>query len=138
MQTVMKRSAIHNTTRLFAILAVVVQALLPGALAAARSNGTGDVARFICAPSGELSSEIKAATAQFLELMGDETPDDQSSSDGHCPLCPLVAGALLPEPVAPAARLRFTTNARYFSRNVGFARSAQGPPLGSRGPPRHP
>ena len=116
------------------MLAIVLQVLLPGTLALAASNGV-EVSRFICAPPGQLSAEVKAAVEQLAKLLGDETPDRQPF-DGQCPLCTLVHVMPLPEPVTVAAPAELASDTDYVRYEPGgFARKAQGPPLGSRGPP---
>lgn len=135
-QSVMRRVVSFGAARFFAILAIVAQVLLPGTLAVAASNGI-DVSRFICAPSAKLSAEEKAAIEQVATLLGEEAPDGQPF-DGHCPLCTLVHVAPLAEPAILAAPAEFTSVTDYLCYEPGdFVRNAQGPPLGSRGPPRH-
>ena len=118
------------------MLAIGLQALLPGALAVAASNGV-DVSRSICASPKQLSAEAKAAIEQLAELLGDEAPDRQPF-DGHCPLCTLVHVMPLPEPATVAAPAELTSVTDYVCYELrGFVRKAQGLPLGSRGPPLH-
>lgn len=134
-QTVMKRSIRYRAASFLAVLAIVLQGLLPGTLAVAEANGV-DVSRFICAPSGQLSAEAKATIEALAKLLGDEAPDHQPF-DGHCPLCTLVHVMPLPEPVTmavPAQLASVTDHVRYEPGRL--VRKAQGPPLGSRGPPR--
>ena len=134
-QTAMKRSIRYRAASFFAVLAIVLQGLLPGTLAVAEANGV-DVSRFICAPSGQLSAEAKATIEALAKLLGDEAPDHRPF-DGHCPLCTLVHAMPLPEPVtvaAPAQLASVTDHVRYEPGSL--VRKAQGPPLGSRGPPR--
>ncbi len=134
-QTGMKRGFRHSTARFLAILAIVLQGLLPGTLAVAEANGV-DVSRFICASSGSVSAEAKAAIEELAKLLGEEVPDRQSVN-GHCPLCTLVHAIPLPEPVTlavPAEHASVADPVRY--EPGGLVQKTQGPPLGSRGPPR--
>ena len=134
-QTGMKRGFRYSTARFLAILAIVLQGLLPGTLAVAEANGV-DVSRFICASSGQVSAEAKAAIEELAKLLGEEVPDRQSVN-GHCPLCTLVHAIPLPEPVTlavPAEHASVADPVRYELGNL--AQKTQGPPLGSRGPPR--
>ena len=135
-RTVIRRGIRYNAAVFLAMLAIVLQALLPGTLAVAGSNGV-DVSRFICASSGQLSVEAKAAIEEFAKLVGDEAPDRQPF-DGHCPLCTLVHVMPLPEPVTVAAPAELALVAACVCYEPGvFVQKAEGPPLGSRGPPLH-
>ena len=135
-QRVMKRTVSFGAARFLAMLAIVLQVLLPGTLALAASSGI-DVSRFICAPSERLSAEQKAAIEQIATLLGDEAPDGQQFG-GHCPLCTLVHVAPLAEPAILVAPADYTSVTDYVCyERGGFVRTAQGPPLGSRGPPLH-
>lgn len=135
-QTAMRRSIGYRAARFLATLAVVLQVLLPGALAAAPSNGV-DVSHFICASPGQLSAAAKAEIEQLAKLLGDESPDRQPF-DGHCPLCTLVHVVPLPEPATVAAPAELTPATDYACYQTGgFVRKAWGLPLGSRGPPLH-
>ena len=131
----MKRGFRYSTARFLAILAIVLQGLLPGTLAVAEVNGV-DVSRFICASSGQVSAEAKAAIEELAKLLGEEVPDRQSFN-GHCPLCTLVHAIPLPEPVTlavPAEHASVADPVRYEPGSL--LQKTQGPPLGSRGPPR--
>ena len=132
----MKRSIRCRVAKFLAMLAIVLQVLLPGTLAIAASNGI-DVSRFICASPGQLSAEAKAAIEQLAKLLGDEASDRQPF-DGHCPLCTLVHVMPLPEPATVAAPAELTSITDYVCYEPGgVVRKAQGLPLGSRGPPFH-
>lgn len=131
----MMRTTGLSLARLLAMLAIILQALMPGTMAVAESNGV-DVSRFMCAPSGEMSPETRAAAERIAKLLGEDLPDEQPSGD-HCPLCTLVHGVPLPQPAAidpPTTFPRKQTCVRY---EPGLVQQAQGPPLGSRGPPSH-
>ena len=134
-RTLINRSLNRRAAGFFVVLATIAQALLPATLAVAGSGGT-DLAHFFCAPSGQLSAEAQAAAAQLAELAGDEASDRQSS-DGHCPLCALVAGMALPEPAGLAVRPKPAAEKHHQRYAPHFAHGPQGPPLGSRGPPLH-
>ena len=130
----MKRSLRHSTAGALAVLAVVLQVLLPVTLAFAEPSGF-DASPVICVSSGQMSAEAKAAVEEIGKVLGEEASDRQPI-DGHCPLCTLVHAVDLPKPVALAAPLEqvsVSDPVRY--QTGGFARKAQGPPLGSRGPP---
>ena len=129
----MTRSPGLTPARFLAMLAMVLQVLLPVSMAQAQSQGV-DVSRFICAPTGEVSPESRAAAEWIAKLLGEETPDEHSS-DRHCPACTLSHAAALPDPITvavPCASPRGQMSVRY---RPGLIREAQGPPVGARGPP---
>lgn len=117
------------------MLAIVLQAFLPASIAVAESSGF-DVSRFVCAPSGEMSPETRAAAERIAKLLGEDLPAEQPSGD-HCPLCTLVHGVPVPEPAAFDAPTAFPREQPFVRFEPGLVREAQGPPLGSRGPPSH-
>ena len=131
----MKRATGLTLARFLAMLAIILQVFLPGTMAVAESNGV-DVSRFMCAPSGEISLETYAAAERIAKLLGEDLPDDPPSGD-HCPLCTLVHGVPLPEPTALDAPTAFAREQAFVQFEPGLVREAQGPPLGSRGPPSH-
>jgi len=124
-----------SPARFLAMLAIILQALLPGTMAVAESNGV-DVSRFMCVPSGEMSPETRAAAERIAKLLGEDLPDEQAPGD-HCPLCTLVHGVPLPEPAALNAPPAFEREQSFGRFEPGLVHRAQGPPLGSRGPPFH-
>jgi hypothetical protein len=131
----MKRATGLTLARFLAMLAIILQAFLPGTIAVAESNGV-DVSRFMCAPSGEMSPETRAAAERFAKLFGDDLPDEQPSGE-HCALCTLVHGVPLPQSAAFDAPTAFPREQTFVRYEPGLVRRAQGPPLGSRGPPSH-
>ena len=133
-QTAMRRNIRHRAASVFAMLAIVLQVSLPATLAVAESNGV-DVSRFICTPSGQVSAEAKAALEELAKLLGEEAPDHQPLS-GHCPFCTLAHAIPLPEPVALAVPAEYASVVDFVRTEPGsLVHEAQGPPLGSRGPP---
>ena len=117
------------------MLAIVLQAFLPGAIGDGEAKGAA-VSRFICAPSGELSPKSRAAAEQIAGLLGEDVPHE-TLSDGHCPLCTLTHGAPLPEPLFIAAPAVFTREQVFVQCEHGFVRKGQGRPSRSRAPPFH-
>jgi hypothetical protein len=131
----MKRETGLSLARYLAMIAIVLQAVLPGSIVVAEANGV-DVSRFICAPSGEMSRESKVAAERIARLLGEDLPEE-TPFDGHCPLCTLVHGVPLPEPVIFAGPTALPVKLLFVRYEPGLVRKAQGPPLGSRGPPSH-
>ncbi|ADM08761.1 hypothetical protein PB2503_03427 [Parvularcula bermudensis HTCC2503] len=131
----MKRATGLTVARLLAMLAIVLQAFLPGSMAVAEAKGV-DVSRFMCSPSGQLSPDSRAAAEQIARLLGEDVPADQPF-DAHCPLCTLAHSVLAPAPLVVAAPRAFPLEQIFVRFEPGLVREAQGPPVGSRGPPSH-
>lgn len=131
----MMSSAYRKIARLLAVLAVSLQAMLPGALAHAEAKGA-DVSRYICASGGQISPEMRAAVQLLADLAGDPTPAEDPSL-GDCPLCTLVHGVPLPQPVAIPAPTALVQGVNLVRRGLAISGAVQGPPLGPRGPPTH-
>jgi hypothetical protein len=131
----MMSKRVSNVGRFLATLAMVLQALLPGTLAVAESQGV-DVSRFVCAPSGEFSPQSRKTAERLAALFGDEPPDDEHA-DEHCPLCTLSHTVLLIAPVNLVAPIRPNNTPVLARYSPGLVYEARGPPLGSRGPPSH-
>ncbi|MBA3067388.1 MAG: DUF2946 domain-containing protein [Hyphomonas sp.] len=131
----MKHAPVQAAARFLAILAVVLQVLLPGTLAVAQSQDI-DLSRYLCAPDDQMSAQARAMAERLAGVLDDEAPD-HLIPDGHCPLCTLVQAAVLPDPVLVAAPVRFISETGFVRYVPAFVHKAQGPPLGSRGPPAH-
>ena len=130
------KNAIHmRIARCLAVLAIALQVFLPASLAVADASGM-DVSGYICAPSGEISPESRAAAERLAKLLGEEFPSDPSP-DGHCPLCTFVHSALMPKPATLTAPAVYAHEQVFVRYEPGLVRKPQGPPLGSRGPPAH-
>lgn len=131
----MKRITGPSPARFLAMLAIILQAFLPGSMAVAESSGV-DASRFMCAPSGEMSPETRAAAERIAKLLGEDLPDEQPPGD-HCSLCTLVHGVPLPQPAVFDAPTTFAREKVFVRFEPGLLHQAQGPPLGSRGPPSY-
>ena len=129
----MKRSLRHPLARCLAVLALVLQLLLPGTMAAAQS-GQVNVSRYLCAPSGHVTEASRASAERLAKALGDETPAPPLF-DGHCPLCTLVHAAPLPVPPVLSSPARVFVRVPDAVYQPPLVRLVQGPPLGSRGPP---
>lgn len=128
---------ISHAARLVAMLAISLQAMLPGMVSVAQANGI-DLAQYIClTPGEEPSAEAQAAALRLAEIIGYDLPEDHSSGDTHCPFCTLAQGAPLPPRVLVAAPFSFAITHDFVLYEPGLHILAQGPPLGSRGPPSH-
>lgn len=129
----MRRSTALKLTRFLAVVLITLQALLPGTVAIAQPGGI-DFSRYICAPSGDLSPQSRAAAEKIARLLG-EMPAEESHSGDHCPMCTLAHGTPLPKPVTVDAPVFHPREHIFVRFQPGLTRKAQGPPLGSRGPP---
>lgn len=129
----MKRPAALGLTRFAAMLVLILQALLPGMMAGAAPKHL-DLSHYLCAPSGELSPELRAGAERIAKLLGEAPPGEPHSGE-HCPMCTLAQGAHLPEPVMVDLPVTFARDHVVARFKPGLIREAQGPPLGSRGPP---
>jgi len=119
--------------RLLAVMAVTLQVLLPGSMAVAGARGD-DLSGLMCAPSGEVSAEGRAAAERLAVLLGDEQPHE-APADAHCGLCTLPYAVPTADRTLVAAPFRFTAKVEPCSYQPGLVHRAQGPPLGSRAPP---
>ena len=80
----MSRTA-HILTRLSIACAILVQTLLPGAVAAFAAQ-SGDVQSYICAPSGEFSSDLRLSVNDFALHVSPANDNDLTAGD-HCAFC---------------------------------------------------
>ncbi|MEM8816518.1 MAG: hypothetical protein AAGE85_11865 [Pseudomonadota bacterium] len=90
----------RTLTRQSWLYALVAAALLaqtagPGALAAFTGKSI-DLAAFFCAPSGVVSDEARAATANMLAAFGIGEEQPAAPANGHCPACILKYGVPFP------------------------------------------
>ncbi len=125
-----------SLARLLALLALISQALMPGAMAAAMSR-PGDVPAFVCAMPGQ--EEAKAASAlgaELASLLADKAADDAPAVDHDCHDCVLGQTAALPDVASVAAPVLYTVAADVSPcAEPRFWAVPRGPPLGSRAPP---
>ena len=109
------------------LLALAV--LLPSAAAAQSGAGV----HLLCDQSRNMSPEAAKALAELEALLGldEETPSQDTEPCDECVLIiALFSPAVIYAPHFKIARASYTQNT-----SLGFAYSAQGPPLGSRAPP---
>ena len=121
--------------KLIAVLAIVFQAILPGAFAAAYPDRAG-LAGVFCLQSGERTLAATQAMNALADLFAnEEEPGDGAQTD--CPLCVMAHSAAppAPAPAIDAPRPAAADKIRGPFYHIGFARQAQGPPLGLRAPP---
>ncbi len=122
--------------RVMAMLALMSQALMPGAMAAAMSR-PGDVPAIVCAmPDKDMSASARALGADLANLLADKAASDQPENSHDCHDCVLAQGATLPM-VAAVDTPAFSAPAPEFAprNDARFWAVPRGPPLGSRAPP---
>jgi hypothetical protein len=126
--------AIPSFARVLAVLALLIQAVMPWAMASAAQRAPDLVAHY-CSTPGEdpgavsLGAELSKLLA---EKEGKQTQGDPPHDCGDCVLgqpvpVPVAAGFKVPA-MAPVAE-----DAPLFE--VRFVETARGPPLGARAPP---
>ena len=123
----------HLPAKFIAVLAIVFQAILPGALAAAYPERI-DLAGVFCLPSGDRTPAAAQAMDALADLLEDERETGGAQTD--CPLCVTAHAALpsAPETATGAPRHPAET-VRAPPYETLSARRTQGPPLGLRAPP---
>lgn len=125
-----------SLARLLALIALISQALMPGAMAAAMSR-PGEMPAFICAMPGQ--DEAKGASAlgaELASLLADKAADDAPALDHDCHDCVLGQAASLPDVAGVAAPVLYAVAADISPRaEPRFWAVPRGPPLGSRAPP---
>lgn len=122
--------------RVLAMLALVAQALMPGAMAAAMS-GPGDRPAFVCAmPGKDMSQGARAIGADLANLLADKAASELPDESHDCHDCVLAQGAALPSVAAVVAPVFSAPVPDISPRSeVRFWAVPRGPPLGSRAPP---
>ena len=126
----------YAITRLLAAIAVILQAVLPGSIAHAHSDGW-DVSDLICATPAQLAPESRANVHKLMDLLDDRRPSDLPLDDEHCALCVIAQSATLAEPVILSEPANALVEDDIIRFQTGLVNKAHGPPLGSRGPPSH-
>lgn len=126
--------AIPSFARVLAVLALLIQAVVPWAMASAAQRAPDLVAHY-CSTPGEDAAAVSlgAELSKLLaEKEGKQTQGDPPHDCGDC-----VLGQPVPVPVAAGFRVPamapVAEDAPLFE--VRFVETARGPPLGARAPP---
>ena len=122
--------------RVLAMLALVTQALMPGAMASAMSR-PGEVPAFVCAmPGKNMSAGASTLGADLANLLADKASGDLPDESHDCHDCVLAQCATLPAEAAVSAPAFSAPVPEIAPRaEVRFWAMPRGPPLGSRAPP---
>jgi hypothetical protein len=122
--------------RTLAVLALVSQALMPGAMAAAMSQ-PGAALSVLCAmPSAEPSDGAYLVGAEITDLIAQKSGGKSPATGHDCHDCVLGQVATLPAIAAVAAPVVYLGVAEIAPRSEArFWTAPRGPPLGSRAPP---
>ena len=122
--------------RTLAVLALISQALMPGAMAAAMSQ-PGETMSVLCAmPSAEPAGGAHEVGAEISALIASKSGGKSPGMDHDCHDCVLGQVATLPAVAhveAPMQYVWVADNAPRFEAR--FWTAPRGPPLGSRAPP---
>ncbi len=92
---------------LYALIATALfaQTAGPGAVTALTGK-TVDLAALLCAPTGAISEEARAAARNMLAALGVEETEPAPPGGEHCPLC-VSTSAVLPPAAASAIEPRY-------------------------------
>ncbi len=134
-RTVMTAPSLYVLKKLALVAGLAAHVLLPIATAAAPA--TFDIASLICAPTGKVSPEAKAALEDMLRLAGEDVSGEteETGAKGHCGACVVSTCALAPGPQLALA-IAFADARREPAKARDNAHSSvHGPPLGLRAPP---
>ena len=125
-----------SLARLLALFALVTQALMPGAMAAAMSR-PGDVPAFLCAmPGQDPAAGASTIGSELATLLADKSSGDAPDMDHDCHDCVLGQAATLPDVAGLAAPIAYPQPALLAARSEArFWTVPRGPPLGARAPP---
>jgi hypothetical protein len=132
----MMKRVVQTLARLLAAIALVTQALMPGAMASAMSR-PGDVPAFLCAMPGQEKAPGASALGQDLAaLLAAKSGGPAQDADHDCHDCVLGQAAVLPAVEAIAARVSYAAPSVPATGNEArFWTAPRGPPLGARAPP---
>ncbi|MFN7164799.1 MAG: DUF2946 family protein [Hyphomonas sp.] len=127
--------AARHIARALAVIALISQALMPGAMAAVSSR-PGELPSVLCAmPADDMHSAHSAVGAELAELIAQKSQSAPVDTDHDCPACVIAQTATLPEPVvlkSPSEGIAAQTAPVF---EVRFAHVPRGPPVGARAPP---
>ena len=127
--------AARYIARALAVIAMISQALMPGAMAAASSR-PGDLSMVLCAmPADDMQGASSAVGSEIAQLIAQKSQSAPVDTDHECPACVIAQTATLPEPVvlkSPSEGIAAQTAPVF---EVRFAHVPRGPPVGSRAPP---
>jgi hypothetical protein len=122
--------------RTLAVFALISQALMPGAMAAAMSR-PGDAMSVLCAmPSAQPADGAQEVGAELSGLIASKSGGKSPGMDHDCHDCVLGQVATLPAVASVGAPFVFAPVAEDAPRfEVRYWTPPRGPPLGSRAPP---
>ncbi|MFN7178209.1 DUF2946 family protein [Hyphomonas sp.] len=120
--------------RLLVLLALMTQALMPGAMAAASSR-PGDLPAVLCAMPDGMGGAATGTGSELARLIAEKSKSGQTGETHDCPACTLSQTAALPQPVVLTEPLSTAAAQTAPLYEVRFAQVPRGPPVGSRAPP---
>ena len=126
--------SLYFLKKLALIAGLAAHIMLPAATAAAPA--TFNIASLICAPSGQVSPEAKAALTEMLRLAGEDIPgESESAAAGHCGACVVSTCALTANTQFSVAIVFTEAQHMIVAVRDNVHHSVHGPPLGLRAPP---
>ncbi len=125
----------RKIARACAAIALISQALMPGAMAAASARA-GDLAMVLCAmPAEDMQGARSAVGSEIAQLIAQKSQSAPVDTDHDCPACVIAQTSTLPEPVVLKSPTKGSVAQTAPVFEVRFAHVPRGPPVGSRAPP---
>ncbi|AXE63431.1 hypothetical protein BBF93_03750 [Hyphomonas sp. CACIAM 19H1] len=130
----MSRSLTASLARLLAVVALLIQAVMPWAMAAAAERSPDLVAHY-CSTPGETAGAV-AIGAELSKLLAEKEGKKTQGDPPHdCGDCVLGQPVPVPDAVTFKAPVMQPVSADVALFEVRFVKVARGPPLGARAPP---
>lgn len=121
--------------RALAAIALLSQALMPGAMAASSSR-PGELPSVLCAmPAGDIHGAARAVGAEIAQLIAQRSTSAPVDTDHDCPACVIAQTATLPAQVVLKSPIESSVAQTAPVFEVRFAHVPRGPPVGARAPP---
>lgn len=130
----MSRFLTASLARLLAVAALLIQAVMPWAMAAAAERSPDLVAHY-CSTPGETAGAVTIG-AELSKLLAEKEGKQSKADPPHdCGDCVLGQPVPVPDAVTFKAPMMQPVSADVALFEVRFVQVARGPPLGARAPP---
>lgn len=127
--------AARYIARALAAIALISQAVMPGAMAASSSR-PGELPSVLCAiPAGDMHGAGRAVGAEIARLIAQKSKSAPVDTDHDCLACVIAQPATLPGPVVLKSPIEGSVDQTAPVFEVRFAHFPRGPPVGARAPP---
>lgn len=130
----MTRSLSASLARFLAVAALLIQAVMPWAMAAAAERSPNLVAHY-CSTPGENPGAVTIGAELSKLLAEKEGKKTQGDPPHDCGDCVLGQPVPVPEAITFKAPAMLPVSADVPLFEVRFVQAARGPPLGARAPP---